>query len=85
MTNADALSQQYTAFGPYRSGGLLGLDVFSTPATPGAWPLADDLSTYSGSLLVTYTYTVPEPSSLPLLGVACAATSLLVSRRRRQA
>ncbi len=72
------------AFGGYQGLGTYvinadGVQGFNTSAIGGA-AVAIDPATVSGDVTITYTYTVPEPSSALLGGLGCLA---LLRRRRR--
>lgn len=71
------------AFGGYQGVGTYvinagGVQGFDTSAIGGA-AVAIDPATVSGDVTITYTYTVPEPSSALLGGIGCLA---LLRRRR---
>ncbi len=78
--------QNYIDFGGYPAfadGFLLNLDVYSLPTTADAWGDFDDQSILSGDVQVTYTYTVPEPSSLALLAFGAGLLPLAGFLRMR--
>lgn len=69
--------RNYIQFGGVTTGFLLNVDAFSDPSAPGAWGNDwDDVSTYSGDVQVTYTYTVPEPSSFAMLAFGAGLLGL---------
>jgi hypothetical protein len=74
-------------FGSYVEGApnpaafLAGLDFYAFPTNGGGLGASSDFSTWSGTLAITYTYTVPEPGSVLVLALGAAACRL--SRRRR--
>jgi len=67
----------------FANGFLLNIDAYSQPVTPGAWGDWDDNSTFSGTVELTYTYTVPEPSSLAILAFGAGLLGLGGCARRR--
>jgi hypothetical protein len=66
----------------FANGFLLNVDAYSEPPTPGTWGDFDDESLLSGNVQITYTYTVPEPSSLAILAFGASLLGLGVWRRR---
>jgi hypothetical protein len=84
-TGAFPFPQNYIDVGgypAYASGFLLNLDIYSEPTIAGAWGDFDDESLLSGTVQITYSYTVPEPSSLAILAFGASLLGLGVSRRR---
>jgi len=76
--------QNYIQFFGVTTGFLLNVGAFSESLTPGAWGNDwNDQSTYSGTVDITYTYTVPEPSSLAILAVGAGLLGLGGFARRR--
>jgi hypothetical protein len=67
----------------WQTGWLINVDAYSAPLTPYAWGDWDDQSTYSGTVYMTYTYTVPEPSSLAILAFGAGLLGLGRVQRRR--
>lgn len=83
-SNSQTKDVNSLAFGGYEGTGTYvinagGVQGFNTSAIGGA-AVAIDPATASGDVTITYTYTVPEPSSALLGGIGCLA---LLRRRRR--
>ncbi len=84
-TSAFPYPQNYIDIGGYpvfADGFLLNLDVYSEPTSANAWGDFDDQSMFSGNVEITYTYTVPEPSSLAILAFGAGLMGLGGLRRR---
>jgi hypothetical protein len=75
----------YVAGSPDATSYLAGLGFDAFPANHiGLGGDADDNSTWSGSLAVTYTYDVPEPGSIAILGLAALLAMCLGRRAERK-
>ncbi len=68
---------------PFGNTFWMNIDVYSRPVAPGTWGTYDDVSPYSGTVDLTYTYTVPEPSSFAVLAFGAGLLGLGRVQRRR--
>ncbi len=66
----------------FANGFLLNVNAYSQPIPSNAWGDFDDQSMFSGNVEITYTYTVPEPSSLAILAFGAGLMGLGGLRRR---
>jgi hypothetical protein len=58
------------------------VQAYARPAQGESWGSYDDLSSFSGQIALTYTYTVPEPSTFVLLAFgACLVSVASFSKR----
>jgi len=82
-------TEQVTPFADYTEGSpdaasfLAGLGFYAFPTNGGGLGASSDFSTWSGTVAVTYTYTVPEPASVLVFAFGLAAC--WIARRRHQA
>lgn len=81
FTDSIASVGSYIAGSPSATAILAELTLGTSPVIGGG--AADDFSTYSGTLALTYTYDVPEPSSLLVFGLGVGVMMLAAGFKMR--